>query len=97
MAIGFVANHRLDDKGNHVSEIDGAGISQGLLVNVEIFDGLLKHFIVTYRGGEPICIQQTLFLPSDNVQDVLLLVPPHSARTEDESLFWRTPQLKPLR
>ena len=97
-AIGFAVVHRLDDKWNHVGEIDGAGVSLRHLIDMKIFDGLLEHVIVAVDGGgKPISIQQALFRPCDDVQDVGLLVPPHLARAEDVSLLGGIPKLKPLR
>jgi hypothetical protein len=62
--IEFIFSHRLDDKWNHVGEIDGAGVSECLLVNLEIFDGLNKHLVVRINGGcEAIGIQQTFLGP----------------------------------
>ena len=73
-----------------------AGVSECLLVNLEIFDGLNKHFVVRINGGcEAIGIQQTFLGPSDDVQDVRLFIPPHSARTEDLPLLGGIPKLKP--
>jgi hypothetical protein len=97
-ATGFIFSHRFDDKWNHVGEIDGAGVSECLLVNLEIFDGLNKHFVVRINGScEASGIQQTFLGPSDDVQDVRLFIPPHSPRAEDLPLLGGIPKLKPLR
>src|SRR5215469_15100792 len=96
-AIGLVFSHRLDDKWNHVGEIYGVGVSQRLLVDVKILDGFIEHFIVAIDGGrESIRVQQALLRPANDVQDVFLFIPPHPARTEDESLFRGVPKLEPL-
>jgi len=91
-AIAFAAVHGVRYQRNHVREIDGArGLERGF-VDAKIDSRFFKDLIVArgaLKGGG---VEKALFGTTDNVENVLVLVPPHAAGAENLPLFGRVPQ-----
>ena len=95
--ICLIGGHCLDDQRHHVGEVDGASGAQGRLVDLEIPDSLDQYVVVSLdRGFERGGIEQALLGRADDLEDILFLVPPHSAGRENAPLFRGIPQLEPF-
>ena len=91
-AIAFAAVHGVRHQRNHVREIDGARGLERAFVDAKKDSRFFKDLVVArgaLKGGG---VDEALFCPADNVENVLVLVPPHAAGAKNLPLFGRVPQ-----